>query len=209
MSGTTVMDLSALSARIGEGWIGADRRPRRGPGAPRGSGGPRGHSGHGRAQTAPHAGAGAAHAGRRLRGRGRGPGRDAEGLAAGAALDSGQGQIRHLAAPGRAEPLLRPAETSARDTDRCAPRAARRGAGSRSRPAGGGCRGARGRGPGPAAAPAARGHRAVPLSGARQYRGRGPDGDQRRGAGKPAVARAAGVETGPGRHAAGRRGSRM
>src|SRR5690606_4659776 len=76
-----------------------------------------------------------------------------------------------------------------------------------SRPARRRRRGGGQRRPGPLAGPAARGHRALPLSGTVEHRGRGADGNQRRGPGEPAVAWTAGVEGGAGRASAGRRRS--
>ena len=65
-------------------------------------------------------------------------------------------------------------------------------------------RGGAGRcGPDPTAGSSEGGDCPLSLSGADQYRGCGPDGGQRGSAGKPAVTRATGIETGPGRYPAG------
>ena len=131
VSGSAVMDESVPVVSSGRGRLGRHRRPRRGTGAPRGSGRPGGVAGVGRQKAATHSGLGAADAGRRGRGRGRGAGGHAQSLATSPQVAARPGPVRHLAAPGGAEPLLRPAEAPARNPDR-------RAAGSTGRRAGAG-----------------------------------------------------------------------
>ena len=111
----------------------------------------------------------------------------------------GEARVRHLAAPGSAEPLLRPAAPAPGAAHRRPARTRRSWPRARPQPARPGRRQAGGSVTASLAASPAGSDRAVPLPGTGEYRGRGADAGQRRGAGEPAVARTAGLARRPGR----------
>ena len=132
-----------------------------------------------------------ADAWRRFVGRGRRTLGVRQDLAERGRLAARKGAVRYLAAPGGAQSLLRPAPPAAGPAGGEPARAGRPGA----TPGRGDRRERRRRSRGwrasGAGAPAAGGDRFDLLSGAVERRSGGDHGDQRRGAGKPAVSRAA------------------